>query len=415
MKKIISVLLMLSCLSTSLILSGCGKSENNSSSEKKENSAEASASHEMSDVSAAELEVSIDAKKPALTETQLNSLNEKIASHQGIPEFEAEATNINASEIAKDLRISLIPENSTNSYYKLLSGTFEEAAKRAGFKDIVIAKTDGSDSRINDGLADAVKQKSDVIVMAGDINKSTVSSYIENAQANGIEVLSGGCCGMGEDDHFVDYTIPINYQLIGELMADWGIVKTTGKLNAIAVNCTDSPLSDTISKGFKQEFEKYVSADSGSCVTINITSLEADNGLSNKIKQALEKDSRINYIFVFDDSSVNAAISAAVQAGSSAKIVATGGSDELMKQAESGSVEMLVAQSYEWTAYALVDYALRVKGNETLPKEAYVPVRVLTKETIKKAIEAYDNTFDGFYEICFGGNFIRGYNGLWGK
>ena len=74
---------------------------------------------------------------------------------------------------------------------------------------------------------------------------------------------------------------------------------------------------------------------------------------------------------------------------------------------------MLVAQSYEWAAYATVDYILRVLGNKTLPEEQDVPVRILTKDSIAKAKKAYSGSYDEFHEICFGSAFVSGYSGLW--
>ena len=71
---------------------------------------------------------------------------------------------------------------------------------------------------------------------------------------------------------------------------------------------------------------------------------------------------------------------------------------------------MLVAHSYEWTAYAMIDYVLRLTGGLTLPAAQDVPFRILTKDVIKKAIEDYKDDFDGFHEICFGDEFVTGYN-----
>ena len=329
------------------------------------------------------------------------------------PQRKRKNRNLQRKEASDSKKIALISKNSTNSFFSLFEHNFENAAKTAGFKEVVFADTDGSTSTINDGLAAAVTQKAELAILEGDIDKDAVSSYIENTQANGIEVFSAGSKTTGEKDHYVDYTIPIDYNIIGELMADWGIVKTNGSLNALAVYCTDSELSETLFKGFKGEFEKYVSSSNGYCTTINTSSLEIGNGLSNKIKKAIDDDSNINYIFIFDDSAISDAITAA-SASAGIKIVTTGGTKEAFDAAQSGSVEMLVAQSYEWSSYAVVDYVLRILSGTDLPKEQYVPVRVVTKESIEKDINEYDGSYDGFYEICFGAAFIDGYTEMWG-
>ena len=102
-----------------------------------------------------------------------------------------------------------------------------------------------------------------------------------------------------------------------------------------------------------------------------------------------------------------------MQSGQDIKIVATGGRSEDMDLAESGSIEMLVAHSYEWTAYAILDYALRFFGGKSLPAVQDVPFRILTKDIIEKAKKDSKDDFDSFHEICFGGAFVDGYNNLW--
>lgn len=416
MKKIISLFLAFSVGASAMMLSACGDSQSDTTestaSQTKTESA-ASKTESVPDPTIEDIEVSVDSSGSRITETLLSELNKKLSKNQEVPVFTSESEEIDAEEISKDINISLITKNNNDQYYSLLCHNFKRAAKIAGFNEPVIAETDGTVSALNDGLANAVKSKSDIVFLAGDINKSVISGYIENTQANGIEVYSAGSKGIDETDNYVDYTVPINYQFVGELMADWGIVKTNGKIHAIAVNCTDSELSPTIAKGFKQEFEKYISSSDGSITTINVTSLEIGNGLVDKIKAEIKKDPKINYVFVFDDSALNDAISAGVQSGIDIKIVGTGGSGSDMDLAQSGSIEMLVAQSYEWTSYAMVDYALRVLGNKTLPKEQDVPFRIITKDIIKKALEENKDEIDGFHEICFGSKFIDGYNSLW--
>ena len=76
---------------------------------------------------------------------------------------------------------------------------------------------------------------------------------------------------------------------------------------------------------------------------------------------------------------------------------------------------MLVAQSYEWTAYAMMDYVLRILGNKTLPEIQSVPVRVVDKDIIQNETKNSEYTeIDGFDEICFGSNFITDYRKMWG-
>ena len=198
----------------------------------------------------------------------------------------------------------------------------------------------------------------------------------------------------------------------GKLLADWSISKNKGKVNALAINNSDSTLSSSIYKGFSEEFKKYVT--SGYCTVLSGSAIEVGNGMSAKIKQAIDKDPNLNYIVVLDEGMISDAISAVEQSGKKIKIISTGGGMAAFDAAENDKLEMLVAQSYEWTSYAMVDYALRVLDKSELPAEQDVPVRIVTSSSIKTDME--NNTYsniEGFYEICFGANFVTGYNRLW--
>ncbi len=414
MKRLIAAIVALSVMSCACVMTACsGQNEQNN-----ETSRKPLESQTVSKVSQASKEkppeVSLDDSKPKITDSQLADINKKIAAHQNVPEFTCKSETINAREISADKLIRFIPENSSNSYIESLTRNFKNASGSAGFKNVAISETDGSSSSLNDGLSAAVTEKNDLAILAGDINKDLISGSIETTQANGIEVFSVGSKGVSKPDHYVDYTVPVNYELIGELMADWGIVKTNGKINALAVNVTDSTLSGTVFEGFKREFETYVSSSSGYCTTLNVTAIEVGNGLASKIKRAVNDDSNINYVFVFDDSAIADAETAADQLSGKVKVVSTGGGKEAFDAAESGRIEMLVAQSYEWTAYATVDYVLRVLGGKELPKEQDVPVRIVDKDSIAKAKKDYSGpSYDNFDEICFGSAFVTGYTNLW--
>ena len=400
MKKFIATALIASIAISAVSMTACNKDSNNNNSQQP--------STVESSVNSVE-EISIEPSKPEITSAQLASLSTRLASYKSVPEFTCKSETIDAKSISNNAKIAFIGDNINNSYTSLVSKQFSTAAKSAGFKKVTIADTDTTTSLYNDALTAAVNENDKIAVMFGNISKDSISSQIELTQANGIKVISGANAGLDENEHFVDNTVPIDFQSAGQLLADWAIVQQKGKVNALAVNCSDSGSSNAVYKGFTKEFETYVS--SGYCTALNVSSADIGNGLSSKIKDAVTTDTNLNYIIVFDDSLLNDTISAVEQSGKSIKVIATGGSPETFKAAENGQVEMLVAQSYEWTAYAIVDYTLRVMAKAELPKKQDVPLRIVTSESIKKELE--DNDDYDFHEICFGAAFVEGYSNLW--
>ena len=412
MKRITSIILSAAMLVGTAALTACSNDQNGNVEVSRRSEVSEVSKTESSEESKEEIkDISAVEEKKELSTSDLNEINAFIAKYKDIPGFSAASDAISAKEIAKDKTITLIPDNSNYSLTSLVTNQFISAAKSAGFKNVIADESNGTASFYTDELEKSIEQ-SNIVVMYGDIDKDPVASAIEKTQSNGIRVLSAGNVGKDEKDHYVDYTIPINYQLAGKLLADWTVSVNKGKVNALAINNSDSTLSSSVYKGFAEEFKKYVT--SGYCNVLSGSSIEIDNGLSAKIKQAIDKDPNINYVVVLDDSMINDAVSGVDQSGRNIKIVSTGGSVAAFDAAQSERIEMLVAQSYEWTAYAMVDYALRVLNGSSLPQEQDVPVRVITAKSIKEDLES--NTYSdiaGFYEICFGANFVSGYSGLW--
>lgn len=409
MKRFTALALVFSVLAAGA-LCACDNEENQTSVEGSKT--ESTASEVSQESENPVLDISALTSKPEITTSQLEQINSFLNQYKDIPDFSAQSETIDAEEISKDKTITLISDNSNNSFTSLVASQFKTAANSAGFAKVSAGESDGTAAYYNQVLSDAVGS-SDIIIMYGDINKDTVAASIEQTQANGIKVLSAGNVGKGEKDHYVDYSVPINYQLAGKLLADWAVSKNKAKVNALAINNSDSTLSSSIYTGFADEFQKYVT--SGYCTVLSGSKIEVGNGLATKIRQAIDNDPNLNYVIVLDDSMISDAVSGVEQSGkSNIKIISTGGSVEAFNAAESGKIEMLVAQSYEWTAYAMVDYALRVMNHSSLPEEQDVPVRIVTEESIKNDMK--NNTYsdiDGFYEICFGDRFVSGYSTLW--
>ncbi len=410
MKKVTVLIMTLTFAVMSIVSAGCSDEEANMGESEKTEQKSVVQQESSEESKEKVVDISVSESKPDITETQLKELESFMSAYNGVPEFTFQADEINAKEISKGKTIMLIPDNSNYSFTSLICGQFKDAAKSVGFSKNICKESDGTTSFYSESLDSAIGN-SDIVLMYGDINKDDLAANIERTQANGIKVISVGNMGKDENDHYVDYTMPINYKLAGKLLADWTITKKKGKVNALAINNSDSTLSTSIYNGFADEFKKYVS--SGYCTVLSGSGLEIQNGLSGKIKQAIEKDPNLNYIVVLDESMISDAISGVEQSGKDIKIISTGGSVSALEAAENGSVEMLVAQSYEWTAYAMVDYALRVLNGNDLPSEQDVPVRVITKDSIKNALEENTYEIDGFYEICFGSNFITGYSDIW--
>lgn len=415
MKKLTAALLTVAMTASMAVMSACGDQNGNEEEPSEAESSVADTDTQVSQESSETIEdISAITANPELTKDQLNSLNDFVSQYKKIPKISLQGENIEALGIAKDKKVSFVADNSNFTFTNLVLDQFKTASKIVGLKEVVADESNGTAAFYNSAIEKATKNKdTDLVLLYGDINKDPLATTIETAQANGINIVSGGYVGRDMKDHYVDYTIPIDYNLAGKLLADWAITSNKGKVNALALNNSDSMISTSIYKGFTDEFVSYVSE--GYCTVLSGASIEIGNGLSTKIKQALEKDRNLNYIVVLDENMISDAVNAVEQSGKKISIIATGGSTAAFDACEQEKIDVLVAQSYEWTAYAMMDYVLRILGNKTLPEIQSVPVRVVDKDIIQNETKNSEYTeIDGFDEICFGSNFITDYRKMWG-
>ena len=413
MKKFISAIVLSAVILSVLSLSACGDEQNSEVSVEESVVPVSSVVSQEVQESSQESSQKSQTPKNAISSSQIEQMKSYLSSYQKMPQFNSKSEAIDARSIAQNKIVTLICDNLNLTYTKLVVEQFKVAAESVKFAKTIVAKTDGTDDSINKALNDAVNDKSDIIILFGNINKDNFSTNIEYAQANGIEIVSAGCITAGKNDHFADYTMPVDYNIIGQTLADWAITKTNGKLEALAINCTDSLQSNTVAEGFKDEFDRYIADVTGHCNGINISYEEAEKELADNIEKAVKQNKNINYIIVFDENLIAETVDALEQLNFKIPIISTGGSDEAFISTQRGYIEMLVAQSYEWTAYGMTDYALRILGNVDIPKEQYVPFRVLTADIIKDEIDNFGGISGNFNRIAFGSYFEYGYDSLW--
>lgn len=410
MKKSLSFLLAASMLASSVALSACNNNGENVSS-----------AMESSSESSVESSILVENKDESgtLSSEQKTELEKIIQTYSEKPTFTSPASAISSADIANEKQIMLITDSVQDEYSRIVSDTFIAAAKKAGFKTVVSYDTDGTDAVYTQAFDDVVENDYNCVALFGDIDKDKIGSEIETAQSHGIPVFSAGNSQDKEKEHYVDGSMGWDYIKAGSLLLDWVSYRQDGKVNSLVITCSDDDTSNYVFQGFAEDFAKYVKQ--GYCTELKAKSSEIGDTLKSKVETALKKDSNINCVIVMNEDMISD-VSAALEANDNNKeihFVAVGGSPQSFSELENGNLDMLVAQSYEASAYALVDYCLRGLTEEGTPQSENLPMRIFTPDTIKEeTIKQEDNEeAEGtarFYLYAFGSVFSDGYKSLWG-
>ncbi len=411
-KKSLSLFLTVVALLASCVgLSSCNDNPVQESTQPSQNVSDTTSSREES--------IIVDKKNEegGLTAEQKKELSEKIQKYSEQAIFAPSLSTIDAPSITEEKDILLITDSIQNEYNGLISETFATAAKKAGFVNVTSYDTDGTDNTYLEAL-DKVIGHYDCVALFGNINKDKLGSEIESIQSHGIPVFSAGNVQDTEKEHYVDGAMGWNYEQAGALLLDWLSYNQNGKVNALVVTCTDDSTSNSVYKGFAQDFEKYVKQ--GYCTEVKAKASEIGSDLKSKIETALKKDSNINCVVVMDQDLISDTVYA-LEAGNfqdKVNFVSIGGSAESFSEVEDGHIDMMVGQSYEATAYGFVDYCMRGL-NDNIPESENLPLRIFTEEIIKsEKITPSEDEEEAeveveYYHYAFKSIFSEGYPTLW--
>jgi ribose transport system substrate-binding protein len=182
----------------------------------------------------------------------------------------------------------------------------------------------------------------------------------------------------------------------GDLLANWFIADSNAQGNVLSVNVPDFPYLGDISK----EFDKVVSSECPACklTKLNIGIPDVGSGaITTDIVSALRKNPSVKYIVASDAAFLQALPSALKAAGLGGKVKVGGccGVAAVEAGLATGDFSAITGVNGNYAAYITVDAALRVSQGLPIPaNEGDLPVGLLTKTSLDKASDSYDEPAD---------------------
>ncbi len=358
MKRLLSILLAVALVSSVFVCSGC-KNDSDDRSGANESVTESKSTN----------------NNPA-NKDELSKISAELGKFKKQPSYTATKA-VDAPKIAKDKGIALILDSNNDDYSSYIALEIKDAAAKIGFTDAITYETDGTANSCVAALDNAVSDQCSAAVLIGNINKDEISSSIESAQSHGLKVISVNNANVGEKEHYVDYTFTINYNKEAKALADYAITEQNAEVNALLVIPSDISYSGAMKKAVTDELSSF---SSGYCTELNAETSTWNNGLTNTIKEALEKDGNINCVIVLHEGMLKDAVNALemTQTISKVKLIARGGGTSAFMQVQNGNASIVAAESYEWTAYLLLDCILKILGGQDNPDTAEIPFMMIS-------------------------------------
>jgi ribose transport system substrate-binding protein len=328
----------------------------------------------------------------------------QIAQATAVPKFVAPGPAFDASP-AKGKKIFLIPQVSSVPFLKAIDDSILKLGKQLGVK-VTEFPNQGQSAQWVQGINQAIAQKVDAIILGAP--PEVLQPQLAQAKKAGIPVISL---------HLYDKTMPrakgisatvfAPFTRAARLEADWAILGTKGKANAVIVTSNEVPPSKYIVKAMQAEFKQRCPT----CKTTVIDVPAADWGtkMQTAVQSALVKDSGVNYVIPLYDSATQFVLPGIEAAGRTGKVkvASYNGTPFVLKAIKDKTVAMDVGESQDWLGHASFDQALRlITGHKPLAN-AETPIRVFTAANIKSAGNPPDPN------RAFGNTYVSGYAKLW--
>lgn len=344
---------------------------------------------------------------PAAAEDGTAKAAANIAAYSGIPAFMAAGEPFGAKACMAGKSIFTIPASSAIPFIKTITDHEVVIAGALGFKHEVW-ENQGNPTQWIQGIEYAVNNKFNLVSLLAGADPRFFEPQVKAAQAAGVKVVVSHLTGLEQDAPAgVDAATAIDYRKAGELMADWTIAKTGGKVNALVIVSNEALSTNSIVSGLTEAFKTRCP----DCVfeIVNVPITDCATKIQPTVAGALQSNPKLNYVIpIYDSMStfVTPAIAIAAK-GDAVKVVTFNGTPFVLDLIRDGSVEMDIGENLDWIAHAMLDAEMRLLCGLTPIRNSKVPLRIFSSANVGEAGTPADAAKG------YGDAYVKGYQDLW--
>jgi ribose transport system substrate-binding protein len=284
-----------------------------------------------------------------------------------------------------------------NPFIRAVADGFQAGAKALGMEPSVF-DAKAQVPLMNQGVEQAVTQGASGIALLA-IPAALVEKPLADAVKAGITVVDNfNGSPSAPLPEGVTAHVTADFIRSGAMMVDWILKDSQCTANVGVLFSQNIPAAIDLRDGAVAELEKLCPTCESSVVEFDTGNVATD--LPQKVQTMLTANPNMNYIFVFNDSSVPFIDSALAQAGrSDVKIVSHDGVQENLDAMKAGTTSQVLNVAFppnEWVGWALVDQLARGILGEPAP-DWTIPVRLVDASNI--AEEQLFPEYTGFEDV----------------
>jgi ribose transport system substrate-binding protein len=335
----------------------------------------------------------------------MSDAQDLIAAHRIIPDFAAQGEPFDAKACMADKKVFSIPVTMTIPFTVALEDAMARAAADVGFEYTVWETQGGMDSYIQ-GVDQAITQGYDLIDLTGGLNPVVIGPQLMQAKAAGAMITTTHLYDdTQEQADFVDASAKVPFSAVGEILAAWAYVQTTGAPNVLIIGSDDILPSLPYVESIQAKLSEYCP----DCEQqyLNVPLAEWGTRIQSGVQSALRANPDINYILPIYDSMSQFVTPALRIAGADVPIASFNGTPFVLDMVREGTVEMDIGESLGWAGYAAVDAQMRQLCGLEVPTDLGIPLVIFDKDNVETT--GIPANFDNGY----GDAHIEGFRKLW--
>ena len=331
-----------------------------------------------------------------------------IDAHRSKPMFVAPGAAFDARKCAAGKKVLSIPNTSGNPFLKGIIDRETAAGREIGLT-VQEWQNQGQPSQWIQGMDYAAQNGFRIVDLISGIDPKTLEPQIRAAAKAGVKTMTSHFYDPSQPQNpLVAASLPVGFNAIGKLLADWAIVRTDGKANVVVVESDEVPPTGPLLKGLTDEFRQYC-PDCRIVQQINTGVTEWGTKIRPSVQSALLANPTVNFVIPIYDSMAQFVVPAIQITGRQGKVkIATfNGTPFVLDYVRDGKVDMDIGESLDWIARATIDGYLRADCGLPVPKDIGVPFYIFDATNVKDA--GVPAQFDQGY----GSEYVRGFRTAW--
>ncbi len=329
-----------------------------------------------------------------------------IDAYSGIPEFVAPGPAFDARACMQGKSIMTVPASSAIPFVKTIADHKDALAETLGFEHSQW-ENQGNPTQWIQGIEYAGNNGFDLVSLLAGADPRFFQPQVKAAQDKGVKVVTSHLTGLEiPAPAGVDANTAIDYKQAGKLMADWTIVQTGGKTNALIIVSNEALSTDSLVDGLTEAFAKCPDC---TYEIVNVPIVDWATRIQPTVQGKLQANPGLNYVIPIYDSMSTFVTPAIAITGKrdSVKVATFNGTPFVLDLIRQGSVEMDIGENLDWIAHAMLDAEMRLLCGLEPIVDSKVPLRVFTAENIAEVGDPAEASKG------YGDAYLEGYRKLW--